>query len=390
MYKAGSERHTKLLSIGFEFQIESAMHKKSWDDRFGQLLDYRRKFGNCNVEFVDPMVKASGKMGDGGAGDTTNDGSLAEGELGSAKGEFMNEEEVVKAPCPDGICDSAIDRRAFGRWVKMQRAEFVKYMHGKKAKSLDKNRIRRLNEIGFDWGYAVEAAKREPTPSRGKLNRVAWDTRFSQLCEYLAEHGSTRVPQLWKPNPQLASWVAEQRKQYRLRSQGRPNSMTDERIVRLESVEFEWSVQDHSKRWMRKGKKEKESEKEEGGTEQEAQAEVNEDYGEAASEEDAYEAEAEIQQNQDQPTQHQYEDAYEGEVRQDQDHSTQQQYEDAYEGEVQQGQDQPTQQKYEDAYEGEVRQNHHRPTQQYQYGHHAQTLNNINQTAHQFGYRWGN
>mmetsp|Transcript_35054 Transcript_35054/g.104592 ORF Transcript_35054/g.104592 Transcript_35054/m.104592 type:complete len:347 (-) Transcript_35054:122-1162(-) len=297
------------------------MHKKSWDDRFGQLLDYRRNFGHCNVTFVDPMAEARSKRvrGHANGADFNEEGNDIKDEVDE------NEEDLItdsgtKSRCPDGICNSAIDRRAFGRWIKQQRADYVKFMHGKKVKALDKNRIRRLNEVGFDWGYAVEAAKREPTPSRGpgaKQNRVAWDARFSQLCEFVTTHGedchkmesgtcllrsefpfsdtslrnlislptyyqiyflgegNTRVPQGWKENPQLAHWVAEQRKQYRFRSLSRPNSMSDERIARLEGFDFEWSIQDHSRRWAKgRGEKkmiEEEEDSEDGAVDEEAE-----------------------------------------------------------------------------------------------------------------------
>jgi hypothetical protein len=40
----------------------------------------------------------------------------------------------------------------------------------------------------------------------------------------------------------LGSWVAVQRKEYKLRMEGKPSRLTQERIHRLESVGFEWVV----------------------------------------------------------------------------------------------------------------------------------------------------
>ncbi len=38
----------------------------------------------------------------------------------------------------------------------------------------------------------------------------------------------------------LGSWVAVQRKEYKALQQGKPSKMTEERIIQLESIGFEW------------------------------------------------------------------------------------------------------------------------------------------------------
>mmetsp|Transcript_20442 Transcript_20442/g.59200 ORF Transcript_20442/g.59200 Transcript_20442/m.59200 type:complete len:192 (+) Transcript_20442:2654-3229(+) len=46
----------------------------------------------------------------------------------------------------------------------------------------------------------------------------------------------------WKENTKLATWVNEQRRLYRWRVLGRACKLDDDRVSRLESIGFEWSV----------------------------------------------------------------------------------------------------------------------------------------------------
>ena len=50
------------------------------------------------------------------------------------------------------------------------------------------------------------------------------------------------MPKRFKSNPSLGEWVLNQRKQYRLFQEGMSSSMTEERIERLEDIDFEWDV----------------------------------------------------------------------------------------------------------------------------------------------------
>ena len=89
---------------------------------------------------------------------------------------------------------------------------------------MTEERIGRLNSVGFEW---------DP-------NREMWDRRLDELREYWEANGDCNVPNRFKPNPSLGSWVTNQRTQYRLLQEGRPSEMTEERIGRLNSVGFEW------------------------------------------------------------------------------------------------------------------------------------------------------
>ena len=44
---------------------------------------------------------------------------------------------------------------ALGRWVSTQRAEYKKYQEGQAKTSMTREKIRRLEEIGFAWFMAL-------------------------------------------------------------------------------------------------------------------------------------------------------------------------------------------------------------------------------------------
>ena len=71
-----------------------------------------------------------------------------------------------------------------------------------------------------------------------------WMESYNDLKKYKHEYGNCIVPRGYVFNPRLAVWVAEQRKQYKLRLDGRNSSITAERIALLEHVDFAWNAQE--------------------------------------------------------------------------------------------------------------------------------------------------
>jgi hypothetical protein len=102
-----------------------------------------------------------------------------------------------------------------GRWVDKQRCHY-------KSNYISKERIQKLNEISFVW---------EP-------QEVLWSERYDELLEYIKEHGNSLVPQEYEDNTSLGYWVQKQRTLYKT------NSLSDERIQKLNEVGFVWSVLD--------------------------------------------------------------------------------------------------------------------------------------------------
>ena len=67
-----------------------------------------------------------------------------------------------------------------------------------------------------------------------------WSERYDELLDFLKKHGHCRVPRNHKEYNGLASWVKRQRYQYKLRKEGKPSFLTDERVAVLDRLGFVW------------------------------------------------------------------------------------------------------------------------------------------------------
>jgi acetone carboxylase gamma subunit len=105
------------------------------------------------------------------------------------------------------------NNKQLGIWVGTQR---IKYHNNK----LLPERVEKLDEIGFVWD----------------VPEAQWLHYFEQLCQYKAEHGNTLVPQRYEDNPSLGKWVDTQR------SNHHANTLSSERIEKLNEVGFVWDV----------------------------------------------------------------------------------------------------------------------------------------------------
>lgn len=79
----------------------------------------------------------------------------------------------------------------------------------------------KLNDIGFVWEPCERQTKR-------------WELRLGQLRDYKQEFGDCNVPERWARNPQLATWVANQRGSFRR------GELSEEKTRRLDELGFLW------------------------------------------------------------------------------------------------------------------------------------------------------
>jgi hypothetical protein len=86
------------------------------------------------------------------------------------------------------------------------------------------SRIRELEKLGFEW----------------IASGFNWEDRFSELANYHSIHGHCDVPHRYSGKGKLGFWVATQRRQHKLHSEGKKSFMTTHRIQELESLGFEW------------------------------------------------------------------------------------------------------------------------------------------------------
>jgi hypothetical protein len=74
-----------------------------------------------------------------------------------------------------------------------------------------------------------------------------WNERFHALVKYREGHGHCLVPHHWVGDRQLAQWVKRQRYQFKLKSEGKHSTLSDERMNILNTIGFVWSR--HTARW---------------------------------------------------------------------------------------------------------------------------------------------
>jgi hypothetical protein len=107
---------------------------------------------------------------------------------------------------------------SLGCWVNAQRMSLGDGDRGNKVK---RDRIKKLNEIGFVWNY----------------NEWLWNDRYEKLREYHQEHRNTNVP---KSSGVLGEWCELQRVQYSLYERGKKSNLTAQRVAKLNELGFDW------------------------------------------------------------------------------------------------------------------------------------------------------
>ena len=123
----------------------------------------------------------------------------------------------------NGNCNVPLKQGKLGQWVKNQRDAHTR----RGSKELLKERIKRLNGIGFVWKVRHEY--------------VPWDERFDQLVKYKEDHGDCNVSQKYKANPQLGEWVQNTRKGYK------NGKLPKKQIKRLQGIGFKWILRQGSR-----------------------------------------------------------------------------------------------------------------------------------------------
>ncbi|MBF0323216.1 MAG: helicase associated domain-containing protein, partial [Magnetococcales bacterium] len=96
-------------------------------------------------------------------------------------------------------------------WIKNQRLL-------RKKGGMDPERIQLLDDLGFIW---------DPAQAR-------WEQMRQRLVRFKESRGDAHVPPVWTEDPELARWVAEQRRNWK------NNSLEPERIAALDLLNFVW------------------------------------------------------------------------------------------------------------------------------------------------------
>jgi hypothetical protein len=95
-------------------------------------------------------------------------------------------------------------------------------------------RFTSLTKLGLDWEKST--GRRDSAKAK-----AYWHERFNDLKAYKLLNNHCNVKRK-DSNKQLALWVKNQRTQYRLKQEGKPSSMSDDRMHALNDIGFEWTL----------------------------------------------------------------------------------------------------------------------------------------------------
>jgi hypothetical protein len=128
---------------------------------------------------------------------------------------------------------------SLSRWITQQRLQYHKRKDGKKS-PMNPERIEMLESLGFEWTVPIGRPKVDRPPKEPRSRGIPWETRLGQLIDFQSTHGHTRVSS--SDDTSLYVWTRQQRLEYRHWKERKASPMTSERIEKLESLGFKWSV----------------------------------------------------------------------------------------------------------------------------------------------------
>jgi hypothetical protein len=240
-------RFQELESLGFEWGLCII----AWEDRLSELADYHKIHGHCNVSQNDSentelanwvaTQRNQYRLHREGKKSRMTFSYIQELEsLGFEWGVCITDWKYRLSELADyrkihGHCNfpwSISENSKLENWVGKQRKQYRKHLAGKKS-SMTNLRIQELESLGFEWD------------SHG----ATWEDLFSELADYRKIQGHCNVShEKSSENSKLAHWVGTQRKQYKLRSEGKTSPMTLPRIQALERLGFEWKPHNSHKK----------------------------------------------------------------------------------------------------------------------------------------------
>ena len=113
----------------------------------------------------------------------------------------------------NGNANLPVSNKKLVPWIAQQRLR-------RKVGTLSQERIRRLDQLRFNWEQQRE--------------RQTWEQRLAEIAEFRAKHGHCNIPIKYRENPRMGALVGE------LRSQRNRGILSAERIAQLDELGFRW------------------------------------------------------------------------------------------------------------------------------------------------------
>eukprot|EP00978_Attheya_sp_CCMP212_P035393 scaffold153776_cov32-Attheya_sp.AAC.2 len=238
-------RHGKLEGIGFVFVCPP--RGPPWDQRFQELVDFKKNNGHMNVPShsgpLGPWIctqRQAFNQFKGGKDSPLTNGRREKLEsigfvfVSSPRRPPWDErfQELVDFKKINGHTNVPQGFGPLGNWVCTQRQAFNQFKGGKDS-PLTNGRREKLESIGF----VFVCSPRSPS----------WDARFQELVDFKKNNGHTNVPSLSGP---LGTWVRTQRRAFLQFKGVKDSPMTIERRDKLNSIGFRFNIHkknhDHS------------------------------------------------------------------------------------------------------------------------------------------------
>ena len=218
------DRINRLNSIGFVWNV----HDPQWKEMYERLVTYKKKYKSTCVPkaYEDDPGLANWVNSQRNKKNLPKDRINRLNSIGfvwdvyDALWTKMYERLVTYKKKYKSTCvpTSYEDDPDLAIWVNNQRNK----------KELAKDRINRLNSIGFVWD----------------VYDALWTKMYERLVTYKKKYKSTCVPTSYEADEQLGRWVADQRTFNNINSA----RLTEDRKHRLNSINFVWNKQDAQ--WM--------------------------------------------------------------------------------------------------------------------------------------------
>lgn len=248
-----NDRLDKLNFIEFDWGKSTEDNQNRWDTNFEELKQYL-----INNDGKFPTKKTSLGMWVSTQRRNEKNNSISQDRLdklnsfgfvwGETKDEIKNKWNVYFEELKQYLINNKgiypTQSVFLGRWVGAQKQQ-------NKNKILSRNRIDKLNSIGFDWVINFEKGVSSFSYEhldgfnsieidRKQFHNLMWENCFDSLKQYLQDNNGN-YPK-WDTN--LGRWVSTQRT-------NKISSLSQERIDKLNSIGFDWgeTKEEIDKRW---------------------------------------------------------------------------------------------------------------------------------------------
>jgi superfamily II DNA or RNA helicase len=197
-----------------------------WDERYGELVAYREKHGNCDIEARNeenaPLAKwVVTQRVERRARRLSIDRIALLDKIGfnwdprkaGWRERYMELVEYKKLHDDCNVPQNRSKYRVLAGWLKKQRAEYREGL-------LAQERVDLLENLGIIWDRSPQT----------------WEDRYQELLEYHRINKHSHVPVRWPENKTLAEWVCKQRAMHR------KGAISPERKLLLDKIDFPWTV----------------------------------------------------------------------------------------------------------------------------------------------------